>query len=345
MLKALKQLQSPLNASIDIQGQSYLYFGGTAYLGIPQNQGFLGHYMEGVKRFGINNGTSRNNNIQLGIYAEAEDYAASHFGAQAAALMSSGYLAVQMTTRHFAPGNKVLYAPQSHPSLWLSAPERRDMSFTAWSKAIVEEINQSPERNFLIISNSLNNLYPEYYDFSFLKEILPENQITLIVDDSHGIGLIHGGLGIYNRLPKLDHVKVLVVASMAKALGVDAGIVLGDVNCIKAVKGSNEFVGASPPAAAGLYAFMQSKAIYEEELNKLYDLSGIFSARLAQDWDYAVAYPVFRSTESNLFGRLLAKNMLISAFPYPNADSEPVNRIVLSSWHTKAQLNTLLNAL
>src|SRR5690606_27332331 len=98
---------------------------------------------------------------------------------------------------------------------------------------------------------SLNNLFPERYDFSFLKHIHPDKDVTIIVDDSHGIGLLDHGRGILNLIAAPENVQVIVVASMAKALGVDAGLILGPQEAITQLKKSNVFMGASPPAAAG----------------------------------------------------------------------------------------------
>ena len=64
---------------IEVNNDTYLYFGGTAYLGIPQNKEFIGLYTEGLYRYGLNNGTSRGNNVQLAIYNEAETFIAQKY--------------------------------------------------------------------------------------------------------------------------------------------------------------------------------------------------------------------------------------------------------------------------
>ena len=63
MQEDFKNLKSPLANKIEAKGNSYLYFGGTAYLGIPQDEKFLQLYLKGIKKFGLNNGTSRSNNV------------------------------------------------------------------------------------------------------------------------------------------------------------------------------------------------------------------------------------------------------------------------------------------
>ena len=342
------QLDAALGPEINYCDQRYLYFGGTAYLGIPQNETFLRHFMEGVRMFGLNNGTSRNNNVQLGIYDEAEDVAASRFGAEAALITSSGYLAAQLTVHHFATWGQVLYAPQTHPALWVSGNPQVYGSFGYWSRHVVEVINKSKERRFVLISNSLNNLFPERYDFSFLKAIVPGKEIMLIVDDSHGIGILNQGLGCFESLPRLPFVKPVVVASMAKALGVDAGLVIGSAAVIGELKKTPVFSGASPPPAAALYAFMRSGDIYAAELLRLQALCRYFVAGLGTlKAEFAAIdyFPVYLSENQHLATALLEKQVLISSFAYPDQNGELLNRIVLSSWHTEEDLDILLSTI
>ena len=339
------QLTGGLGPKITRNGQRYLYFGGTAYLGIPQNKSFLGHYLDGIHTFGLNNGTSRSNNVQLGIYDDAEKAAAQRHGAEAALIASSGYLAAQLAVHHFASWGQVVYAPHTHPALWTAGNPHVSGSFGYWSRHVVELINKSKANRWVLISNSINNLFPESYDFSFLQGIDPGKEIMLIVDDSHGIGVLGQGLGCFPGLPQLPFVHVVVVASMAKALGVDAGLVLSSAAIIRQLKKTPVFSGASPPAAAGLYAFMQAEEIYQAEVLKLQSLCRYFSAGLgASKAEFAAmdGFPVYLSEDQQLASSLLQQKVLISSFPYPDQDGELLNRIVLSSWHQEKDLDILL---
>lgn len=338
-------LASALGPRIDQEGQSYLYFGGTAYLGIPQEALFLEHYLEGIKKYGLNNGTSRSNNVQLGIYGQAETVAAERFGAEAALITSSGYLAAQLIVQHFSAWGEVLYAPHSHPALWINGNPGVNGSFGYWSRHVVELINKSEAQRWVLISNSMNNLFPERYDFSFLEGINADKEVLLIADDSHGIGILSNGLGCYSTLPTLPNLSVVVVASMAKALGVDAGLVLSNRQWMEQLKQSPVFLGASPPAAAGLYAFMQSAKHYQEQLRHLQGLCAYFYAGLGERktaFASIPGFPVFLSEDPQLGARLMQQKILISSFAYPDQYGEVLNRIVLSSWHQEHDLDVLL---
>jgi 8-amino-7-oxononanoate synthase len=340
-----KTLNQPLANKITLQNKTYLYFGGTAYLGIPQNNKFKQLFIDGIDKYGINNGTSRNNNVQLGIYNEAEHEAARRFKAENAIIVSSGYLAAQLTVKALVGEGTVIYAPNTHPAIWVGQPRATANTFADWTNETINTINNSEQNEWVLITNSMNNLFPEIYDFSFLKDIDSSNKIILIVDDSHGIGVNNDGLGAFVALPKLNNVENVVVASMAKALGVDAGLVLASNEMITKLKRSNEFVGGSPPAAACLYAFIQAEQIYVNELQKLNKNIAYLSSKLDDKWKYAANFPVYLIDDAKINDSLLEKNILISSFPYPNADSAPLNRIVLCSWHTDSDMEYLLSNL
>ena len=338
-----RRILNPISRKIVLAQESYLYFGGTAYLGIPQHKEFHRLYLEGLTQFGLNNGTSRNNNVQLSIYDEAEQFAATYFGASACLITSSGYTAAQLTVKHLSTLGEVRYAPATHPALWLNEAPKTSGSFNEWARALVTEINQSKVENWVIISNSLNNLYPEVYDFSFVEEINEEKKIILIVDDSHGIGI----LNTFSTLPIKNNMEIVMVASMAKALGVDAGLVLGSQNIISLLKQTHEFLGASPPSAAGLFAFKNASLIYEEERRKLKDLTKRLIVALKGDskWAFTPNFPVFLTTSVSAEEKLMTQRILISSFAYPDKNGSLINRLVLSSWHTLADIEELILAL
>lgn len=343
-----KALEGALDRVIRWENRPFLYFGGTAYLGIPKQEEFIGYYLQGIERYGLNNGTSRNNNVQLAIYGEAEEEAARRYGAECGLVTSSGFLAAQMVLRHFSRRGEVLYAPDTHPALWLDRKPEQNGTFESWGRETMTRINGSAQKHWILVSNSMNNLFPEKYDFSFLSSLDASKELILVVDDSHGIGILNEGKGCYPDLPERENVKSLVVASMAKALGVDAGLVLGPRELIAGLKTTEGFLGASPPSAAGLFAFIHAGTLYRKELDRLLEHCRYFSEGLKEQghrFAWLEGFPVYRSEEGGLAQLLRKREVLISAFPYPDQNGTPLNRIVLSSWHQKADLDDLLNIL
>ena len=339
-------LEQPTGRFITTADREYLFFGGTSYLGLATDQAYTSIFIAGIQRYGINNGTSRNNNVQQAIFDQAEDYAAKRFGFEASLLLSSGYLATQFLVRTLAAEGEVLYAPSCHPSLWLDEKPAATGSFIDWADAAVAYINQSPQASFIIVSNSLDNMKPEIYDFTVFRHIDQKKKIVLILDDSHGIGVTRKNDISFDRSNfHSANIEVIVVASLAKGLATDAGLILAGQQRIKALKQSNFYTGASPSSPASLYAFIHGEHIYLEQFQKLQHNISYFQARIVSQLNTVSNFPVFSSTDSDLYAKLMDAGILVSSFPYPLATDPLLNRIVLNAHHTEADLDRLSHAI
>lgn len=341
-----RQLATVAGREVSVDGRAYLFFGGTAYLGLNTHAPFVDLFKEGVDRFGVNNGSSRGNNVQLGIYPQAEEAAAARFGAADAMVVSSGFLAAQLAVRHLAEQyDELCYAPGSHPALWVHGePNGADGSFALWQRRLVDHINASDKSSFLIVSNTLDTLVPARYDFAAFSQIREDKRVHFLLDDSHGIGVLDSGTA--HGLPAGGHVRTTVVASLAKGLGVDAGLILSDGDTIASLRTTQAFRGASPPSPAAMYAFVHGEGIYRERLARLCENVALFAQGSAALGLQSVAgFPVFYSADQSLFDRLAELGILISSFPYPSPADPLYNRIVISAAHTSADIERLVEAM
>lgn len=344
---SFQDLHQPTGRNLLIDQQSYLFFGGTAYLGLLDNQEYISLYKEGIDSYGLNNGTSRSNNVQLGIYQEAESKLALRFGFEASALFSSGYLAAQATVRALVDDRELIYAPASHPALWLSINPQSMQGFDSWAMDTVQYINTSANARFVIVSNCIDNLKPEKYDFSVFCNLNDDKEVLFILDDSHGLGIVNenavsSDLGLLKRK---SNIAIVIVSSLAKGLGTDAGLVLGDCENIARLKQHPIFMGASPASPAAVYALIKGDEVYKKAFEKLHDNIDYFSSHLDADSGLSQinGFPVFTSIDPSLYSYLSQNNILISSFPYPLPTSDPLNRIVISALHTKEDLDYLLH--
>ncbi len=339
-------LETATDREIKVGNKQFLFFGGTAYLGLNRNPEFMDIYLEGLRKYGLNNGTSRGNNVQLAVYRDAEDFAATYFGAEAALVISSGFLAAQLVMKRFSSYGEVLYAPDSHPALWLGGKPAISSSFKSWISETVEYINQSEGAKFVVVSNAFDNLRPEYYDFSILENVRSDKEVILIIDDSHGLGVLgENGKGSLSSMPVKSTITLIVVASMAKGLGVDGGVVLANKDIIKELKQDSMFLGASPPAPASMYGFSKAEAIFQKEYVKLQNNCRFFEENTQVEFTSVKGLPVYYIVDEGLAESLLEENIIISSFPYPQKTDPILNRIVISSAHTLNDISSLLNAL
>jgi 7-keto-8-aminopelargonate synthetase-like enzyme len=329
-----------------IEGEEYLYCSGTSYLGISFNEEFRERLLEGMARYGTNYSSSRNANLQLRVFEEVESYLAAYTGAEAALTFSSGLLAGQVLVQALLGSWPFIYAPGTHPAVWRDISDSPDIkqSFEEWADRLLQEVLYMPEPHVILVCNSLDPLHARSHSFSWLAALPPEKQYTVIIDDSHGLGVTGtDGAGIYNQLPRVPHVRLIVISSLGKAFGIPAGVILGDEQLIAQLRESPFFGGASPAVPAYLYAFLHSQSIYKEARQKLFNNIAQFEQQLDQPEMFRAFdhFPVFSTASHALCSYLQEHHVLISSFRYPTPAHEPITRVILSSLHTPEDLQRL----
>ena len=342
----MHQLKHLPGRTVQIDNEPWLYFSGTGYLGAAWNEGLQNLVRAGMQQYGLHFGGSRLSNIQLNIFAEAEEFLANYAGAEKALLLSSGTLAGQLLMRVLSQYGEVLAAPGAHPAIWANAvPEVN--TWESWVEK-VKTIAQTPGPALVIAANSIDPLRVRRFDFAWLSTLSLQRELIVVIDDSHGFGLTGAeGSGIYRSLTLPPGAQLLVISSLGKALGIPAGVILGPKMWLERLWVSPYFGGASPPAPAYLLALVQGQSFYAESRQKLQANIQQFVQNLPElvDFHFFPEYPVFYTPNSGLAAFLSQRKILISSFPYPTPQDALVTRIVLSSLHTDGDISSLLESL
>jgi 8-amino-7-oxononanoate synthase len=342
--------QLPSN-KIYIKDKKYDFFSGTSYLGMNQDEDFKALLIEGINRYGMSFGSSRNGNLQLDIYAQAEEKMAHWVGSENALTVSSGMLAGQVVAQYLkTQAATFFYAPHSHAANFhepnISLP---NCSFEAWARNISQEISEKNVPHSVIVCNSCDAIKLSDYHFEWTQQ-LPNNQpITLIIDDSHGLGITgKNGAGIFQQITIKSNVNLVVVSSLHKAMGIAGGVVFGNNDFIEALRHTAFFASCSPIAPAYLYAYMHADEIYTRNLLKLYSNIQRFDFQINttqyadnQLFNSISNYPVYYTLQDDLYDFLFENGIFIYSFAYPIKTGKPNTRIVLSAWHETEQIDFL----
>lgn len=337
--------QLPSNKII-LEGKEYHFFSGTSYLGMNQDEDFKKLLIEGMNRYGMSFGSSRNGNLQLDIYEQSEAKLAHWVGTEKALTVSSGMLAGQVVAQYLKTQKTTFfYAPQSHSANFHEPNiELPNLSFEAWVSSIGQQILEKNAPHSVIVCNSLDALKLTPYDFDWTTK-LPQNQsITLIIDDSHGLGISgNNGSGIFRQISVNSNVRLVVVSSLHKAMGIAGGVIFGDNDFIENLRHTAFFASCSPIAPAYLYAYMNADEIYARNLLKLKSNIEHFNLLMTDNqlFNFQADYPVYYSLNDNLYDFLFKKGIFIYSFAYPIKTGKPNTRIVLSAWHEIEQIDFL----
>ncbi|MCF2504093.1 aminotransferase class I/II-fold pyridoxal phosphate-dependent enzyme [Dyadobacter sp. CY107] len=337
-------------------GDEYLWFSGTDYLGMGHDEIFRSVLNEGFDHYGLHFGSSRNNTLRLGIYEETETMLAKWIGSKSALLVSSGVWAGQCVMKFIdyvvftsAASRSIQYhyAPKVHPALWGNERKICYDPWSHWAQAVVQEISESPKDTaHIICTDAIGSPIVEAFDFSIFSKLPSRKNIWIVVDESHTLGVYgKSANGLYRSIAALEKLNVIMVSSLNKALGVPAGVIACNSQTADMIRKSAWFSGASPSAPAYAYALKKLLEVNHYKAKSAYLASNMaYFAKCLKPSDLfqsVPGHPVFCSKGSALFETLLSNGIMASCFSYPSVDDAPVTRIAISTLHQKEDLDRL----
>ena len=339
-------IQSIPDREIIIDGKSYLYFGGTSYLGVQNYPPFKELYVKNVSKYGMHYGASRKSNVALDIYEAAESYLANWVGSASCLTMSSGYLAAQLVVQTLLEkGHRVFAVPHAHTALLMNGVKTAS-SIEELGRLVLKEIDKNKLLP-VVLFDTIDFSSQQYPDFKSLTQ-LPLDKVILIGDDSHGIGIIgDNGNGCFSMLKALKPAKVLVCCSLGKALGIQAGAVFGDKEDIQLLESTAFYGGASPASPSFMGTLLDAKELFSERLQTLKTNYHYFKSQLKNlsFFNHMEGHPTFEFQDAKVASALIKDGFIFTNFNYPDENGPIVSRIVLSAYHTKDDIRRLIYSL
>lgn len=308
-------------------GVEYLFFSGYAYLGMHQVPEFCALIKEGIDRYGSLFPSSRISNTRLDIFEAAEAALAAITNSESAVLFSSGFAAGQVAVGLW-PGRVQNLFPY-HPAIAADAKQ------------------QPPETGHRVYAiDAINPMTAAITDFSFLQG--EQYPVTLIVDDSHGFGILGlRGEGIISVLPSLPETSYVLSFSLSKAMGIAGGAICCSAAQAEALRHMPAYTAATAPSPALLYACINSTHLYAAQREKL-RRNVSYLQQLLQDIpgiSHLPELPIFILPVHIPAAALLHRRIIISSFAYPGPGDPVINRIVVNALHTEEDLERLAAAI
>jgi 8-amino-7-oxononanoate synthase len=252
-----------------VNGHVLLSFAGCDYLGLSHHPKVIEALSRGLKEFGVAANGSRETTGTTSAHLELEEALAVFLGREAALVAPSGTLANLAACQGLAPSHRVaLLDSQGHSSLLLSASACKLETFKyrhADASAFAEAIDAigSP---VLAMTDGVFGTTGAQAPVTQLLDLLPA-QGRLLLDDSHALGVLGpSGQGTLAEHGLVDK-RVVITASLGKAVGVSGGVVAGDSELIGAIRrtagayrGSTAMLAAVARAAMAAICVMQSES-------------------------------------------------------------------------------------
>ncbi len=252
-----------------IDGRSFLYFGGTGYLGLQTHPQVIKAAQDALARYGTCSATSRIGFGTTPLYLEVEETAARFFDTEDSAYLAAGYLVNAAGVQALARLDcfeAVFVDEGAHWSIADFIPALRVPVFTfahgdPQDLAASLRANLKPRQRPLVATDGVFPTFgrlapvPEY-----LRVVEPYDG-CLWLDDCHGIGVLGlNGRGTCEHFG-LRSGRVCFGGTTSKALGAHGGIIPGDSALIGHVRGGHVASGANAPSSAAAAAAVQGMKV------------------------------------------------------------------------------------
>lgn len=259
--------------SVKIEGESYLYFGGTNYLGLAHRHELLDAATEAFNRFGFSAGASRLTSGESAVLLALEKRMAQFSGSESALILPSGYIS------NFA----VVDAIEDLVDAWViqKNAHRSILAAIAQSKKVVYLLDDhSGDGRIQIGGKSIQypsfKTCPERFRKGYFLE--PIDAMTgsvcdprpifesmtsndfLVLDEAHSLGVLgDGGKGARELFGLASASNLIRTGTFSKAFGTQGGFVLGSGNIIgRIIERSGAYRSSTPLSPVIAAATMES---------------------------------------------------------------------------------------
>jgi 7-keto-8-aminopelargonate synthetase-like enzyme len=350
------------STTVRLNGQDYLYFGGTNYLGLAHRPELMQAAATAFERYGFSTGASRLTSGENDLLVELEEELARFAGAQSAVVLPAGFLSNQAVVDAIDSLVDVwIVLGQAHGSI-ISALSHSKKQILVHDKDLdgktLKEQYCLPEHFRLgVFAEPLAPLTGHIHDLSALCHGLSQSDI-LIVDEAHTFGVLgDNGKGALEhfRLNRFAN-KLIRTGTFSKALGSYGGFAAADEEVVLQIKQNSSCVKGStslspPVCAAALEALRLIQSDKEGTIRKLKSNIEFLNAELSKmgfDEHSETCFPIYYVENSPQIARL--KNELMDRGIYvPSVTSyfagfcEIGLRWTIQAGHSREQLQRLLD--
>jgi len=340
------QLNKTPQTTFNLDGVNYLYFSGTGYLGASSHPFFKKQLIESVKKWGGSYGSSRHANIKLDIYNKGEVHLAKLLQKEEALTISSGTLSGKLAINALEKYNDAFfYMTNTHPVI-----KSTNSKPVFVNDALNPLLLDSTFKNIVICADAIPTFKTEAFSFDFLKNIPDDKNVTLLLDESHSLGILGtdgGGISTCNLFSK--NIEVVVISSLGKAYGICGGIIAGSKKFIENIKNDNLYIGSAGMSPAFLDCFISCEKFYKSQLKALQKNLLYVASKLHDDIkiNFSKDYPVIYYDDINIGDYLQSKKIVITNFYYVQSlnNKSKINKIIINANHIHKELDILINAI
>lgn len=361
MMKITKVISGRQGAEITIDGKKYLNFCGNNYLGLAGSDKLVKVAQEGLEKYGFGMASVRFICGTSPIHIELESAVAKFFGLENAILYSSCFDANGgLFETILKEGDAVFSDELNHASIIdgirLCKAERFRYKHSDM-RDLEENLKKSQHAKKLIVTDGVFSMDGETAKLSELSVLAKKYSALLMVDDSHGSGVLgKKGRGSIEGIKGVD----ILTSTFGKALGgAGGGFTAGSKDLVEFLRQRSRpylFSNTLIPAVAhtALYVLRNFDKKFLPLQRQLLENTAYFRKGMEKmgfvlggDGSHPIT-PVFFSDEAETVkaaDALYEKGIYVRAFTYPVVPKGKARiRVQISAAHSREHLDRALEA-
>jgi 8-amino-7-oxononanoate synthase len=245
-------IQENKSTSVVIDGTTYVYFGGTNYLGLAHRRELLDAATEAFQRYGFSAGAARSTSGESDQLLQLESDLAFFSRSEAAIVLSAGYMS------NFAVVDALenlvdawLIQDYAHGSIRSALSQSRKPIVTFRTLPRVDSIREGlglgPNTRLGTFVEPINPMTGEVTNIRPFAGATGEADF-LILDEAHSIGVLgRNGRGVVEHLDLQQKANVIITGTFSKAIGTMGGFVVAREGIIRRIKENSNCYKASTP--------------------------------------------------------------------------------------------------
>jgi 8-amino-7-oxononanoate synthase len=343
------------------RGRKLSYFGGCDYFRLSSHPKVVKAVHDGLRRFGLNVAASRLTTGNHPVYVKLETQLAEFFDAEAALLVGTGYITTTAVAQSLAGQfSHALIDERTHNAL-KDAVRSLDCPILKFKHRDVGDFAHTLRRcgkgaRVIVLTDGMFAHDGSTAPLAAYLKLLPLDGL-LVVDDAHGGGTIgKTGKGTV-ELEDVSRARVVQCVTLSKSFGVYGGAVLCSRELrAKLVERCHIFVGSTPLPLPLAYAACESLCVLKSDKSLRQRLNENVSSvkNTLRDAGFALLdspspivsiEPTNATTVNRLKRELLSAGIFPTFIKYPGGPKNGYFRFIISSEHTREQLESLVGVL
>jgi len=358
----LRRVGSPSCARIEVDGQTLLNFGGSAYLGLAAYPDLIEAGVAALRHFGVHSQLGRHYGYALGPNLDAEQAARAFFEVDGAMYFGSGYLFGLIAIPSLAEFCDAIFIDEAahyslrdgacasgrsvHPFLHCDAADL--------GRQMVRKL--PPGARPMVVTDGMFATRGTVAPLADYTRLLQRHAGWLVVDESHSFGVLGAqGRGAVEACG-IARERVVAGGSMSKAFGAHGGLALGPSWVVERLWRSPAARGAALGCSAGAAMTARSLELVRlrPELRERLHANAQLLKRSLRSLGLAIeenGSPITAFTVDdagrmrNIQEALMKESIFIAYSNYVGAGPEGVLRVAAFADHQESDINRLQAAL